>query len=434
MSSSSISLPKSLIVLSTLLLLAGCSMLPVSRSVAPDTVERTTSSSGSVASQPGMPSSTGVAVPSATPTPQPTVVSPSVVGGSTLRRSTYSALPGWSKDDLRGAWPAFRASCDVLINRIEWKSVCTLAQNTGANDPMAIRRFFESQLVPYQVFNSDGTSEGLITGYYEPLLQGSRKRTGIYQTPLHRVPSDLLNVDMGAAYPEIKNLRLRGRLSANKVVPYWTRAELARNGVLAGKEILWVNDPIDAFFLQVQGSGKVQLAESNETVRLSYADQNGHPYKSIGRYLVDRGELTLEQASAQTIKAWYAANPARQQELLDANPSYVFFREEKLSLPGVGPKGSLGVPLTAQRSIAIDPQYVPLGVPVYLSTTQPNSNTVLQRLMMAQDTGGAIRSAVRADVFWGFGHAAGELAGKMKQRGAMWVLLPKSLAASISQH
>jgi membrane-bound lytic murein transglycosylase A len=196
--------------------------------------------------------------------------------------------------------------------------------------------------------------------------------------------------------------------------------------------LVWVDDPIEAFFLQVQGSGRVQLADTKETIRVAYADQNGHPYKSIGRYLVDKGEMTLEQASAQSIKTWYIAHPDRRDELLNANPSYVFFKEEKIADPSKGPKGALGVPLTAQRSIAVDAQFIPLGVPVFLATTQPGSDAPLQRLMMAQDTGGAIRNPVRADFFWGFGSDAPEKAGRMKQRGAMWILTPK-LAASPRQ-
>ncbi len=362
------------------------------------------------------------AAPAAT---RPPPVAPAA---ATLRPTTFAAVPGWTQDDLREAWPAFRASCDVLIKKPDWKEACTLARDVSPADARAVRQFFESMFVPHQVFNADGTDQGLVTGYYEPLLRGARKRSGVYQTPLYRAPDDLLNVDLAGVYPELKSLRLRGRMVANKVVPYWTRAELMQGDTLAGRELLWVDDPIDAFFLQVQGSGRVQLADAHETVRVSYADQNGHPYKSIGRYLVDHGEMTLEQASAQSIKAWYAAHPARQQELLNANPSYVFFREEKLADPNRGPKGSLGVPLTPQRSIAIDTQFLPLGAPVFLSTTQPNSETALQRLMLAQDTGGAIRNAVRADFFWGFGALAGEQAGRMKQRGMMWVLLPRSAA------
>ena len=298
-----------------------------------------------------------------------------------------------------------------------------------ATDARAVRLYFETFFVPHQVFNADGTDQGLVTGYYEPLVRGARKRGGVYQTPLYRAPEDMINVDLASIYPDLKSLRLRGRLVTNKLVPYWSRAELMQNDLLAGRELVWVDDAIDAFFLQVQGSGRVYLAEGKETIRLAYAEQNGHPYKSIGRYLVDKGEMTLEQASAQSIKAWYASHPARQQELLNANPSYVFFREEKLVDASKGPKGALGVPLTPQRSIAIDAQFLPLGAPIFLATTQPASEAPLQRLMVAQDTGGAIRNPVRADVFWGFGAAAGELAGKMKQRGAMWVLLPKTTGA-----
>jgi membrane-bound lytic murein transglycosylase A len=269
----------------------------------------------------------------------------------------------------------------------------------------------------------------MITGYYEPLLRGSRSRGGAFQTALYRSPEDLLTIDLASLYPELKNMRLRGRVAGNKVVPYFSRAEMGLKETLAGKELMWVDNAIDAFFLQVQGSGRVYLEDSKETVRVAYADQNGHPYKSIGRYLIDRGELKLEQASAQGIMAWAAANPARQQELLNANPSFVFFREEKLADPAMGPKGALGVPLTSQRSMAIDPQFIPLGAPVFLSTTQPNSDVPLRRLMVAQDTGGAIRGAVRADFFWGFGAEAGEKAGKMKQTGLLWVLLPKQIVA-----
>ena len=343
----------------------------------------------------------------------------------TLQPASFAAMPGWAQDDLRQAWPAFLNSCDVLARKAEWKEPCAIARDVDGGNAKAVRTFFEAFFVPHQVFNPDGSNQGLVTGYYEPLLNGARKRGGPYQTPLYRAPDDMLTIDLSAVYPELKGMRLRGRMAGNKVLPYFSRAELDQANSLAGKELLWVDNPIDAFFLQVQGSGRVRLAGSGEVVRIAYADQNGHPYKSIGRYLVDRGELTLDQASAQGIKAWLAANPQRQQELLNANPSYVFFREEKIADANKGPKGALGVPLVPQRSIAVDPQFIPLGVPVFLATTHPNSAAPLQRLVMAQDTGGAIRNAVRADFFWGFGPGAGELAGKMKQRGAMWVLLPK---------
>lgn len=342
-----------------------------------------------------------------------------------LKPTTFAALPGWGKDDLREAWPAFLASCAALVKKPEWREPCTVARAVDASKDKAIRTFFEAFLAPHQVINPDGTDTGLVTGYYEPLLHGARKRGGPYQIPLHRAPDDLLTIDLTGIYPELKGMRLRGRLDGNKVVPYLSRAELMQSDALTGRELLWVDDPIEAFFLQVQGSGRVQLADTKETVRVAYADQNGYPYKSIGRYLVDKGEMTLEQASAQNIKAWFIAHPERRQELLNANPSYVFFKEEKVVDPSKGPKGALGVPLTPQRSIAVDPQFIPLGAPVFLATTQPGADVPLQRLMLAQDTGGAIRNAVRADYFWGFGSEAGEKAGKMKQRGMMWVLLPK---------
>lgn len=327
---------------------------------------------------------------------------------------------------MRAAWPAFMASCGVLVKRPDWKESCTIARTVNAADDRAIRLYFESFFVPNQVLTPEGSDEGLVTGYYEPLLHGARKRGGPYQTPLYRVPDDLITVDLASVYPELKGMRLRGRLVGKKLVPYSPRADIER-GDGAGKELLWVDDPVEAFFLQVQGSGRVQLADTQETVRVAYADQNGYPYKSIGRYLVDKGELTVEQASAQGIKAWIAGHPTRQQELFNANPSYVFFKEERLPDPSVGPKGALGVPLTPQRSVAVDAQLLPLGAPVFLSTTQANSDIPLQRLVMAQDTGGAIRGAIRVDFFFGFGAEASENAGRMKQRGKVWVLLPKQV-------
>jgi membrane-bound lytic murein transglycosylase A len=346
-----------------------------------------------------------------------------------MRPASFSVVPGWEKDDLRQAWPAFISSCEIMIRKPEWKEVCAIARDVDPAREKSVRLFFESFFIPYQIINPDGSDTGLVTGYYEPLLRGARKRGGAFQTPLHRAPEDLLTIDLTGVYPELKGMRLRGRVVGNKVVPYATRAEMSQSNALLGKELLWVDDPIEAFFLQVQGSGRVQLTDTRETVRVAYADQNGHPYKSIGRYLVDKGEMTLDQASAQSIKSWFINNPARRQELLNANPSYVFFKEEKLIDPGKGPKGAMGVSLTPSRSIAIDIQYIPLGAPVFLSTTYPGKDVPLQRLTVAQDTGGAIKNAVRADLFWGFGAEAGENAGRMKQRGMMWVLLPKATQA-----
>jgi membrane-bound lytic murein transglycosylase A len=360
--------------------------------------------------------------------PQPPVPPEPAPPTPLMTPSTFSAMPGWEKDDLRQAWSAFVASCNVLIRKDEWKDACTASRSVPAADGTAIRSYFESWFVPNQIRAADGADTGLITGYYEAMLRGARKKGGAFQTPLYRVPDDLLTIELASVYPDLKGKRLRGKLVGKKVVPYSTRAEIERAEV-AGKELLWVDDPVEAFFLEVQGSGRIQLADSGETVRVSYADQNGHPYKAIGRWLIDQGELTPAQATAQGIKAWIAANPTRRQELFNVNPSYVFFREERLPDPSVGPKGALGVPLTAGRSIAIDPLLLPLGAPVYLSTTESGSEVPMQRLVMAQDTGGAIRGAVRADFFFGFGYEAMENAGRMKQRGQLWVLMPKAAAA-----
>jgi membrane-bound lytic murein transglycosylase A len=337
--------------------------------------------------------------------------------------STFSALPGWDKDDLRQAWPAFTASCNVLIRKEDWKEACAAARSVNAGEAGAIRNYFESWFVPNQIRAADGSDTGLITGYYEAMLRGARARGGAYQTALYKVPDDLLTIDLAGIYPDLKGKRLRGRLSGKKVIPYSTRAEIAAAD-MSGKELLWVDDPVEAFFLEVQGSGRVVL-DNGDTVRVSYADQNGHPYKAIGRWLIDQGELTSAQATAQGIKAWIVANPTRRQELFNVNPSYVFFREERLPDPSVGPKGALGVPLSPGRSVAIDPQMLPLGAPIFLATIESGSEVPLQRLVMGQDTGGAIRGAVRADFFFGFGNEAMESAGRMKQRGQLWVLMPK---------
>jgi len=296
-------------------------------------------------------------------------------------------------------------------------------EQLGAADSAALRVFYEEWFTPYQVFNPDGSEQGMITGYYEPLLKGSRFKTQRFRYPLYAAPDDLLQIDMGAAYPQLKGLRLRGRLQGKRVVPYYSRAEIdGGTGAFKGRELYWVENEVELFFLQIQGSGRIELADGAQ-IKVGYAEQNGHPYVSIGKKLVEMGELTLEQASMQSIKTWAEKNPNKLTALLDQNPSYVFFRElpEGLSAP----LGALGVPLTNEYSIAVDPRTIPLGAPVFLATTYPNDSAPLNRLMLAQDTGGAIKGAVRADFFWGFGESAGAQAGKMKQQGRLWVLFPK---------
>ena len=360
----------------------------------------------------------------------PHIVSPDV---ATLRVTKWGALTGWATDDMRPAWDAFLQSCTVLKNQQLWEEICALADLMQKLDSVTLRQFFERHFVPYQVLNSDGGGDGLITGYYEPLLKGSRKPSKRYRYPLYTTPDELLIVDLGEVYPELKSLRLRGRLEGRRVVPYYSRSEIEKdvgNGAprLQGHELLWVEDAVELFFLQIQGSGRVEM-EDGEIVRVGYQEQNGHPYKSIGKLLVERGELSLDKASMQGIKEWGRRNPGRLNELLYQNPSYVFFHER--SIDSLGPLGALGVPLTAGRSLAIDPRAIPQGTPVFLSTTWPNSSKQLHRLMMAQDTGGAIKGGVRADFFWGFGEEAANQAGKMKQIGKMWVLMPNGYVPRI---
>jgi membrane-bound lytic murein transglycosylase A len=341
---------------------------------------------------------------------------------------SWKRLPGWRGDDALAAWPAVVSSCGVMGTRVEWQSFCGAVVATSPGDAEFVRAVLEQHLSPYRVVRLTGrkrTTKGLVTGYYEPLLRGSRERAGEFDTPLYRRPDDLLIVDLAAVIPELKGKRVRGRLEGNKVVPYHSRAATREAPGLAGHEIVWIDDALDAFLLEVQGSGRVQLV-TGETIRLQYEDQNGHPYRSIGRYLVDQGVMTLDQVNMPAIRAWLDSNPQRLHEVLDSNPSVVFFREAPLDDPAVGPKGAQGLPLTAGRSIAVDPKFIPLGAPIFLSTTHPSSEAPLQRIVVAQDTGGAIRGPVRADLFFGFGAEAGAQAGMMKQDGQMWLLWPRN--------
>jgi membrane-bound lytic murein transglycosylase A len=342
-----------------------------------------------------------------------------------LRRAGWTDLPNWAGDDHAAALRTLRHACATLERQEAWRATCGLARSSDAErDP---RRWFENTFRPWQLVNADGSDSGLVTGYYEPLLRGSRTRSGPYQYPVLGAPDDLITVDLGSVVPESANLRLRGRIEGNRLVPYYTRGDIeAGRAPTSGRELLWVDDPVELFFLQVQGSGRVQLPDGS-LVRVLYANQNGYPYRSIGRVLIDRGELKASEASMPTIRAWAMMNPARVRELLDSNDSYVFFRlaEDDPRRPDLGAPGALGIPLIAGRSVAIDPRIVPLGAPLYLSTTRPSSAAPLERTVLALDTGSAITGAVRADFYWGFGEEADREAGRMRQSGRLWVMLPR---------
>jgi membrane-bound lytic murein transglycosylase A len=351
----------------------------------------------------------------------PVVVAPAIT--APFAASQWGKLPDWQSTNLMPSFTALQQSCRAVKNRTNWQSVCAQAEALTQPDNTALHQFFESAFTPYQVFNPDGSSQGLITGYYEPKLPGSRVRTVRFRYPLYGVPDDLLTIDLSEVYPQLKDLRLRGRLQGKRVVPYYNRADIEQGkAAVQGRELFWVDNAVELFFLQIQGSGRIELPDGS-TVKVGYAEQNGQPYSSIGRKLVETGELKLEQASMQGIKQWGEQHSDKLPALLAQNLSYVFFRELPNTLSG--PFGALGVPLTDAYSIAVDARTIPLGAPVFLSTTYPNSAEPLNRLMLAQDTGGAIKGAVRADFFWGYGEQAGVQAGRMKQSGQMWVLFPK---------
>ena len=377
------------------------------------------------------PAETTAASPSIAATKAPTTTASSTDAKARWTPALFKDMPGWLADDLRDVRVAFGENCKGLRSKPEWMSVCSRFPFTGSLSDQ--RSFIESEFVPYQLTRADAEDRGLITGYYEPLLKGSRTRTSRFNVPLFARPDDLLVVDLGEVYPELKGKRVRGRLvdspQGRRVVPYFDRAQIDADPSMF-KPLVWVDDVVEAFFLQIQGSGLIELADaapralaSATRMRVGYADQNGHPFRGIGRILADRGEMKLDEVSMQGIKGWIARNPSKATALLNENASYVFFRE--IDATAAGPVGSLGVPLTAERSIAVDTRFIPLGSIVYLATTYPNALAPLNRLMFAQDTGGAIRGVVRADFYWGTGLRAGEQAGRMKQNAQMWVLWPK---------
>jgi membrane-bound lytic murein transglycosylase A len=340
---------------------------------------------------------------------------------------SWAQLPGWQDDRLAQAWPALQSSCQKLPARdVRWSELCADAALFTAPDDDTARAFFETRFVAHEVSGNNGNADGLITGYYEPLLNGSLMKTKRFRYPVYGRPDDLVVVDLGGLYPELQGKRYRGRLHSNRVVPYYSRAEIS-NGRRPPDEVVlaWVDDPVALFFLEIQGSGRIRLPDG-KMLHVGYADQNGHPYVAIGRTLVDSGAMKLEEATMPAIRAWLKANPEKAQAVLNSNPSYVFFtlREPDSS----GPVGALNVPLLPERSIAVDPDFIPLGSPVWFDTSLPgnDSERPYRRLVFAQDTGGAIRGPVRADLFLGFGENAERIAGAMRQRGKLYVLLPAS--------
>ena len=364
-----------------------------------------------------------------------------------LRAVSFQDLPGWQDDDQRAALQALQRSCAALEERADdepldiaalggrvgdWRAICAAAAGLEGADQA--RRFFEAHFTPYEARNGS-EAEGLFTGYFEPELRGTTQAGGRYAVPLYGRPHDLVTVDLGLFRDSLAGERVAGRVADGALEPYATRAEIDGGALAAqGLELVWVHDPVDAFFLHIQGSGRI-VFEDSTTRRLAYAATNGHDYVAIGRRLVDLGVLAREDVTMPAIRDWLAANPERASEVMHENASYVFFRWLEEERAADGPVGAQGVALTAGRSLAVDRRFVPMTVPIWLASAAPDSDPAkedrpIRRLMVAQDTGGAIRGPVRGDVFWGTGAEAGAVAGRMKHEGRYWLLLPRGLDVS----
>ena len=358
-----------------------------------------------------------------------------------LRPVTFAELPGWTADHQAEAVPALQRSCARFAKLpaersvgpaglagtiAEWQPLCAALASLPAGDEAA-RGFLETWFVPFVAASSAG-GDGLFTGYYETELRGSREHDDAHPAPLYRLPDDLVTVELGDFRADYKGESIVGRVDGHRFKPYYSREAIA-GGALAGRgyELLWVEDPIEAFFMEIQGSGRVELPDGSR-VRVGFAGTNGQAYYPIARALLENGTFKKGEASMQKLDAWLRAHPADAQALMNRNRSYVFFRE----ITGDGPIGAQGVALTAGRSLAIDPSYLALGMPLWLDTTwprdTPQGGQPLQRLMVAQDTGGAIKGPVRGDVFWGTGAPALAIAGSMQQPGRYFLLLPKPAA------
>jgi membrane-bound lytic murein transglycosylase A len=388
---------------------------------------------------PRLPSPAGGGPPLTPPPAAPPTVAPPTPR-LTLSQARFSDLPGWTKDAMAAALPALLKSCQRMAKQnpdrpvgpearfgrtADWLPACRRLETLPATKDATptLRRLLESDFTPWQA-SDRGEATGLFTGYYEPSLRGSFTRHGPYQTPLYKRPPELVQVELGEFRPDWRGERLAGQVVNGQLKPYFDRKAID-NGALAGKrlELLYVDSAIDAFFLHIQGSGRVQTPDGKD-VRIGYDGQNGHRYVPIGRELAAQGALEIGAVSMQSIRDWLMARPNEAQAMMQRNPSYVFFKV----LEGEGPLGAEGVALTPGRSLAVDRAWLAYGMPVWLDAEDPIApGQRLQRLMAAQDTGGAIRGPVRGDVFWGHGSDAEKRAGMMKSAGRYWLLLPKTV-------
>jgi membrane-bound lytic murein transglycosylase A len=352
--------------------------------------------------------------------------------------ASFSDLPGWADDDLQTFSVAFARTCTRMLKAppekplgplpqagtyADWQPACREFRSLKDIKPQTLRAFLEKNFTPHAIWLGE-QNIGLFTGYYEAALNGSRTRQEPYVIPLYKRPEDLIMVDLGQFREELKGQRIAGRVEDGNLRPYETREQIvAGDWPHNDKPLVWVDDAVDAFYVEIQGSGIVTLPDGSE-MRIGYAGQNGHPYTAIGKELIARGALTKENVSMQAIREWLSAHPDQATEIMNVNKSYVFFTETK----GEGPLGGENVPLTPERSMAIDRSLFPYGLPFWLEAGHPLEKTrPIRRLMIGQDTGGAIRGAIRGDVFWGHGPEAEHHAGPMKSQGRYWVLLPRKL-------
>lgn len=371
------------------------------------------------------------------PKPQPVV----------LKQAAFTQLPGWQSAKVKKSLLAFQVSCKAFLKQDpersvgsqhmklkakDWHPLCKAAMTINPVTEKAAREFFQTWFTPVE-FVDNKPVRGLFTGYYMPLLHGSLTKTQKYNVPLYGVPSDLVTVNLADFDPGLKNRRVVGRIKEGKLVPYYTR-EAINNGAINQKApvIVWVDNHIDRLFLEIQGSGTVEL-EDGSHIYVGYAGQNGAPYNPIARVLIDKGVMTKDNASMQRIRGYLDENPHELHKVLNQNKSFVFFRQLKDNAA----QGAQGVSLTPGYSLAVDLKWIPLGAPLWLNTTRPDAQSdnkkVFQRLMIAQDTGGAIRGVVRGDVYWGAGDKATYIAGHMKNPGHYWLLLPRHAASRLQK-
>lgn len=359
-----------------------------------------------------------------------------------LSRTNFKKIIGWPSDRHDKALAAFLRSCTKIkkmpldrslgsigVVAADWLKPCEAGSSLPTERPDLARRFFETYFHPF-LATAEGRSKGLFTGYFEMELQGSWIRKGPYNTPIYERPPELVEANLGVFNSDMKGQQLLGKVVGGKFLPYEDRSEIVA-GALSGRglELIWVDNPIDAFFLHVQGSGRIKM-DDGTIIRVGYAARNGHAYYSIGKELIKMGELKREHVSMQSIRSWLRDNPSKADPLMEKNRSFIFFRIINGGLKSFdeqqGPIGAQGVQLTPGRSLAVDRRYVPLGLPIWLDTTDPvNISEPLRRLVISQDTGSAIKGPVRGDLFWGFGDMAATKAGLMKQAGRYFLLLPK---------